>query len=217
MINICFHGIGTPNRTLEKDEEGYWISRDLYLRIIDEIHNRTDVEVSFDDGNASDLEIGFGPLVDSGRRAAFYVLAGRLDLPGSLSSDDVRHLSEQGMLIGSHGMDHVPWRHLATSQEHREFVEARSRIADAAGVPITEAALPLGRYDRRVLSSLRRLGYTRVYSSDRRRANPDAWFQPRYSVHANDSIETIRSGILAAPGTTDRLVSSVKGLIKRLR
>lgn len=217
MINICFHGIGTPNRKLEQDEEGYWISRDLYHRIIDEIQGRDDVEVSFDDGNASDIEIGLGPLLNSGRKGAFYVLAARLDQPGSLSSGHIRQLREQGMLIGSHGMDHVPWRHLTAAQEHREFTEARAKIADVIGEPIKQAALPLGRYDRRVLTALRRLGYDHVYSSDRRRANPQAWLQPRYSVHANDTIETIRAEILAPPRMSATLVSSIKGAIKRLR
>ena len=217
IINICFHGIGVPGRELEPEEEKYWISRDLYLRVIDEIAGRDDVSVSFDDGNASDLEIGLTPLLQSDRTGTFFVLAGRLDKPGSLSSDEVRQLHQGGMHIGSHGMDHIPWRHLTTEQEVRELDGARTAIAEIVGRPVTEAALPLGRYDRHVLGALRSRAYTRVFSSDRRRARAGAWFQPRYSVHGGDTIETIRAQILQPAHLTSRLISSLKGVVKRLR
>jgi hypothetical protein len=43
-----------------------------------------------------------------------------------------------------------------------ELVQPRRQIEDAAGVAVTEAACPLRRYDRRLLTDLRRLGYRRV-------------------------------------------------------
>lgn len=217
VINICFHGIGTPRRDLETDEAGYWIPESLYLQIVDEIAGRDDIAVSFDDGNVSDLEIGLRPLLQTDRSATFFVLAGRLDQPGSLSPDEVRTLHRQGMKIGSHGMDHVPWRHLSEREEERELTEARSVISDVVGLPITDAALPLGRYDRRTLGALRARGYQRVFSSDRRRARPTSWLQARYSVHSGDSIESIRTEILKPPSFGEKSVGSLKGLIKRFR
>lgn len=216
-INICFHGIGTPRRELETDEAGYWIPESLYLQIIDEIAGREDIAVSFDDGNVSDLEIGLQPLVDSGRSAAFFVLAGRLDQPGSLGPGELIVLRQHGMKIGSHGMDHVPWRHLSPEELHLELTIARSMIADAVDQPVTEAALPLGRYDRRTLKALRTRGYSRVFSSDRRRARPSDWLQPRYSVHAGDTIESIRSEILRKPALVENALLNLKGVVKRLR
>lgn len=217
MINICFHGIGAPRRELESDEGGYWISQDLYHRIVDEVAGRDDVALSFDDGNVSDIEIGLAPLLDTGRAADFFVLAGRFGKPGSLSPNEVRELQINGMRIGTHGMDHVPWRHLPAELRHRELAEARSAIAEVTGRPVTEAALPLGRYDRRLLRELRQRNYARVFTSDRRRARVGAWLQPRYSVHAHDTIETVRTEILRPPRATRALVSSVKGAVKRLR
>lgn len=217
MINICFHGVGTPRRELESDEDAYWISSDLYHRVIDEIDGRDDVVVSFDDGNASDLDIGLGPLVDTNRTATFFVLAARLDQAGSLSRDDLTQLRLHGMKIGTHGMDHVPWRGLSPDQTDRELTRARMIIEDAIGDEVSEAALPLGRYDRRVLGELRRRHYSRVFSSDRRRARAGAWLQPRYSLHAGDTIETVRDQILSQPRVHQAAVGLAKGLVKRLR
>ncbi len=151
VINLCFHGIGTPRRTLEPGEDKYWVSVDAYHRILDAVMGDERVRINFDDGNLSDVEIGLPGLLDRNLTARFFVLAGRLDQGGSLSPEDVRRLTDAGMTVGSHGMDHVPWRGLAPHALHRELVDARSRLEEVTGTPVDEAALPLGRYDRRVL------------------------------------------------------------------
>ena len=55
---ICFHGIGTPRRPLEPGEERYWITADAFHAILDAIAEAPGIRISFDDGNASDLDIG---------------------------------------------------------------------------------------------------------------------------------------------------------------
>ena len=30
IVNVCFHGIGTPDRELEPGEDKYWISTELF-------------------------------------------------------------------------------------------------------------------------------------------------------------------------------------------
>lgn len=217
IINLCFHGIGTPRRTLEPDEDVYWISARLYHQVLDEVASRPDVALSFDDGNSSDIEHGLPALLERGLNATFFALAGRLEHQGSLSGEDLKALRQSGMTIGTHGMEHVPWRYLSADERHREFLEARDRISEASGSEVREAALPLGRYDRSVLSHLRKAGYDHVYSSDRRRARPASWFQPRYSLHADDTIDTVRSTILARPRPADRVRGLAVGFIKRIR
>ena len=217
VINICFHGIGTPQRLLESDEDLYWISKDLYLQVLEEVAGRDDIAISFDDGNTSDIVVGLDGLLQHERNASFFILAGRLGRPGSLTAGDLDELRRYGMTIGTHGMDHVSWRYLTRAQQEREFVHARQIIADAVGAPVCEAALPLGAYDRRVLVHLRRQGYHRVYSSDRRRIKAGAWLQPRFSIRADDTIESIRSTILAAPPLSLNVKNRAAAVVKRLR
>ncbi len=216
-VNVCFHGIGTPRRELEDGEARYWIPADRYLEILDVLTGDDRVRISFDDGNVSDIEDGLPGLVDRGLDATFFVLAGRLDQPGSLSSDDVRSLVAAGMRIGSHGMAHQPWRGLEDGERHRELVEARDRLRSVSGRPVEEAALPLGRYDRRLLGELRRLGYRAVHTSDRRWARSSAWLQPRFSVHADDTAESVRRQVLATPPWPRRLARAAVCTAKRWR
>jgi peptidoglycan/xylan/chitin deacetylase (PgdA/CDA1 family) len=216
-VNLCFHGIGAPGRALEPGEDAYWISVDGFHRLLDVAAGDPRVRISFDDGNASDVAIGLPALQERGLRATFFVLAGRLDRPGSLSSDEVRRLARAGMTIGSHGMDHVPWRHLDEARLRRELVEARSSLQAVAGRPVEHAALPLGRYDRRVLRQVRRAGYASLHTSDRSWAEDGAWLQPRFSARRGDTPEWLRSQVLTRPPVRRRLHAGAVQLAKRLR
>lgn len=217
LVNVCFHGVGTPGRELEPGEEAYWITESVFLGVLDLVRDRPGVRLSFDDGNASDVTIGLPALRERGLKATFFALAGRLDEPGSLQRSDLRQLASEGMTIGTHGMDHVPWRGLSSADVIREMQDARTMLAEAAGVGIEEAALPLGRYDRTTLGHLRRLGYTAVHTSDRRRARAGAWLQPRYSVVASDTAESVVARILTPAPLTTRARGVAVGLVKRWR
>jgi peptidoglycan/xylan/chitin deacetylase (PgdA/CDA1 family) len=217
VTNICFHGIGTPDRELEPGEDEYWIRRDEFLRILDELVDRPGVRISFDDGNASDVEIALPALVERGLTATFFVLAGRLERRGSLAGDQVRELRAAGMDVGSHGMQHRSWRAMSTQDSHVELVEARAALAEVAGQRVVDAALPMGMYDRRLLADLARHGYHRIYTSDRARSRERAWLQPRYSVVSTDTVASVRSTMLAEPGVARRAERHLARTVKRLR
>lgn len=217
VINICFHGIGTPQRELEPGEDPYWVTQHAFLRILDEIATWPSVAISFDDGNASDVQIALPALAERGMAATFFALAGRLDSPGSLSTADLRELVRQGMGVGTHGMAHRPWRRMTAVAREAELVQARRQLSEAAGADVTEAACPLGRYDRELLNDLRRLRYQRVYTSDRNPARAGAWLQPRFSVRRGDTPESVRRDFRTPPSAVRRAHKLVVGWGKRIR
>lgn len=217
MINLCFHGVGTPPRSAPAEEAAYWISPDTFRRVLDRVAERPDVRLSFDDGNSSDVDIALGELVDRDRTAEFFVLAGRLGAPGSLSADDVRALRAAGMGIGSHGMHHRVWRGLSPAERHEELVVARELLEDVLGAPVRTAACPLGRYDRATLSALRRLRYDRVYTSDRALARPGTWRQARFSLRKDDTADDVGAWLRHGDRYATRLTDSARTFVKGLR
>ena len=106
---ICFHGIGTPGREIEPGEARYWIAADAFLGMLDVLAACPAVRISFDDGNASDVEVALEALRKRRLTASFFVLAGRLGSAGSLDAEALRELDRAGMTVGTHGMDHRPW------------------------------------------------------------------------------------------------------------
>jgi peptidoglycan/xylan/chitin deacetylase (PgdA/CDA1 family) len=217
VINLNFHGIGTPTRSLEPGELQYWIDRDSFLAILDEFHYRMDVRLSFDDGNASDVDVALPALAERGMEADFFIVASRLGKPGSVDTDGVRALVAQHMSIGTHGMNHRSWRGLSDHDRRVELLDARQAIAEASGTTVDTAALPLGQYDRRVLAELRQLDYRVVYSSDARPARAGAWFQPRYTVRAGDTPRSIRQSVQTARSARQRLRTQLIWIAKRWR
>jgi peptidoglycan/xylan/chitin deacetylase (PgdA/CDA1 family) len=216
VINLCFHGIGTIVREREPGESRYWVSKDRFLRILDEVRDKSQIRLSFDDGNRSDISVALPALLERGLRASFFALAGRLDDVASVSPSGLRELRTAGMAIGSHGWSHIPWRGLDEDGAHRELVDARAILAEASGGAIEDAALPLGRYDRRLLYRLGKIGYRTVYTSDRFPARSSAWLQARYSVTAHDTAESIRSTITHRPGVRE-VRNLIASAVKRIR
>jgi peptidoglycan/xylan/chitin deacetylase (PgdA/CDA1 family) len=216
VVNVLFHGIGTPRRALEPGEEKYWVDVERFHELLDEALSWPNVAISFDDSNSSDLEYALPALQRRKAQATFFIIAGRMGTAGSLDTSDVRTLRDAGMPIGTHGMHHRPWRGLRATEVEEEFVDARARLQDALGTVVDQAACPLGRYDRAVLGRLRALGYRRVFTSDRRPVRPSAWLQARYSVYADDTARTLRAAVFER-SALQRVRAQAAGAVKRWR
>ena len=212
-INLTFHGIGRPGRRLDPHEDVVWVSQDRFLSVLDEVADRRDVAISFDDGNESDVELALPALCERGLHATFFVVAGRLGQPAFVDEAGVRALAAAGMEIGCHGMRHRAWRGLDRPALREELVDARHVLERAVRRPVTRASCPFGAYDRRVLRALHRCGYASVYTSDRGTARPNSFLQTRNTIGPHDGDE-----LLDRIRALDRRPSRhAKGIVKRWR
>jgi peptidoglycan/xylan/chitin deacetylase (PgdA/CDA1 family) len=199
LINLTFHGIGTEERQLESGERAVWISCERFIAVLDAVADRDDIRITFDDGNRSDISYALPALRERGLSATFFVVAGRLGMPGFLTADDVRALTREGMAVGSHGMRHRPWRELDSAALREEVRDAKRVLEEVVEQPVTAAACPFGSYGRRSLAALRQAGYERVYTSDRGPAVQDAWLQARSTITERDPLEPILAGTSTFP------------------
>src|SRR6185436_18150820 len=101
---------------------------------LETVAGRSDVLLTFDDGNASDVDIALPLLMKAKVKAEFFVCAG---------------------LLGSPGRAHRDWRTVTESESEQEFVAAHRVLAKLTGAPVTTVAIPYGSYDRHVLRHLR--------------------------------------------------------------
>jgi peptidoglycan/xylan/chitin deacetylase (PgdA/CDA1 family) len=216
LINLTFHGLGSPPDAVSESERAVWVSDQRFREILDAVRGEPSVRITFDDGNASDAELALPALLERGLTATFFVLGGRVDSRGYLDRGQIRDLAQAGMRIGSHGMDHRSWRALAPGDTEREMTEARRMLEGVLGAPIGEASCPFGAYDRHVLRELRARGYRRVFTSDRLPAQHEDWFQPRYTVHADDDASAVR-GWVDRGSAVAHLAQRAKVFLKRIR
>lgn len=216
-INITFHGVGPQPRVVEAGEDRVWVSSARFTAILDTIVQHDDVAIMFDDGNASDVHEALPALLERGLSATFFVVADRLGAPHYLGEDDVRRLADRGMTIGSHGMHHRSWRNLDDRALQEELGEARRRLEDVVGRPVTHAACPFGAYDRRVLGALRSRAYERVFTSDGGAARPDRWLQARTSLSKDHTAADVERMLSAEVPALASLRVQAKSLAKRWR
>lgn len=219
-VALCFHGIGAPGRELEPGEERFWIGREQFEDILRAVHaHPRTVDITFDDANESDFTEALPLLLRLGLSAQFFVITGRLDRPGSLSRREVGAMHAAGMAIGTHGVTHRSWRELAEERmldaELTGSVQALHEITHSG---VTTAALPQGQYDRRVLATLERHGFTRVYSVDEGSSRASSRLRSRYTVINEDSAASV-SVIIDSPDgpLRDRVLRAAKARIKALR
>jgi peptidoglycan/xylan/chitin deacetylase (PgdA/CDA1 family) len=214
LVNITFHGVGPQDGVLASGEATVWVTRSRFETVLDQLVERDDVRITFDDGNASDLELALPALRERGLTATFFVVAGRLGTPGYLDAGGLRELVAAGMRVGNHGMRHRSWRRLGAGELHEELVVARRMIEEAAGRQVTEAACPFGAYDRRVLRALRRSGYRHVFTSDEGTARASDWLQSRTSLDERRALHPILAPALSP---TAALRRQAKLAVKRWR
>ncbi len=219
-VILNFHGIGTPGRVLEDGETAYWVEPEFFAETValaERLSDRIETRFTFDDGNASDIEIAAPVLSRAGRQAVIFPLADRIGAAGSLSGDDLKRLVKMGHSIGSHGAGHVDWSELDAAGETAEWEAAREVIAEAAGQPVTEAAIPFGRYNKRVLEGLKLLGYERCYSSDGGAWTEGDWPIPRTSPRADMTITDIEGILLGRESFKSRFRRKVSRAVKARR
>jgi peptidoglycan/xylan/chitin deacetylase (PgdA/CDA1 family) len=213
---LTFHGLGEPPHGATDAARNVWVAVEWFEAIVDALP-AAGVGLAFDDGNFSDVEHALGALLERGRNARFFVLAGKLDAEGHLGAEDVEKLHAAGMRIGSHGLHHRDWRALADEELSEELVVSRRVLTEVVGEDVAEAACPFGSYDRRVLRALRGAGYRRVYNSDDGSGPADSWLMPRTTVHRGRPLRHWLD--LAARGADGRpgVARMGKRLVKRLR
>jgi peptidoglycan/xylan/chitin deacetylase (PgdA/CDA1 family) len=217
ILNFTFHGIGDPPPEVDDAERDVWLSEEDFADAMGAIrHLPGRSTVSFDDGNASDLQIAMPALLERCMKATFFVVADRLDEPGYLSAADLRTLREAGMTIGLHGMRHRRWRGLSDAELDEEISGARSLLEEAAGAPLDTAACPFGAYDRRVLGRLEDAGFRTIFTSDGGWASSGAWLQARNTLRAGDGGAAVEA-IAADDGAAARARHGLKTLVKRWR
>ena len=210
LIILNFHGIGVPHDGVPTDERPYWLSTSHFVQVLDKVVEYRDagyeIEITFDDGNKSDLEIATPLLVQRGLRAAFFVLLGRLVDPHYLSAEDIRALQNEGMEIGLHGRHHLNWRSLEKEDLMDETRIAAKDLSEITGSASEKVAIPFGSYNRNVIAHLKRMHFRKILTSDSGVARLHDQIQARTSLRADTTMEQL-----------DAVVNNRYGIKTRLR
>ena len=121
-----------------------------------------------------------------------------------LGEDDVRYLSERGVLIGSHSSNHKILSACTDKELHEEIFENKSYLESLTKHEVNHIALPFGKrehYNDRVLDFCSRAGHDFVYTS-----NP-TYFEPEKLG--------VRPSVIPRIGLTSESAAELMFLINR--
>ena len=121
--------------------------------------------ISVDDGYVDDVRTILPDLQRWHMVATFFVITGRMQLPGFLSAHQIRELDRAGMDVGDHTAHHLDLRRL-TPQELRSEIAGSKHVLEAVlGHPVYYFAYPFGTFDTTVVGAVRAAGFTLAYTT----------------------------------------------------
>ncbi|RAG85486.1 polysaccharide deacetylase family protein [Streptacidiphilus pinicola] len=154
------------------------------------------VGLTFDDGYADFVENVLPVLKERGFTATVYVVAGLMsgtntwdpDAPPKplLSRDQVKSLSDAGIEIGSHSLNHRSVPSTTGAELTAELMSSREILQEVTGVPVTGFCYPYGDVNAESVAAVRSAGYEHacaIAHSDL----PTAWALPRTYVGDRDN------------------------------
>lgn len=190
IVFLMYHELERPGRSLVQSVPGYvryilressfqsqigWLRHDGWsgLSVSDALRvaeTGKSVAITFDDGCETDLLCAAPVLRAAGLNATFYVTAGFLNQPGYMSTAQLRELHSLGFEVGCHSMTHAYLNDLSPQELQVEICDARAKLEDVIGGPVAHFSCPGGRYNSRVIATVRQAGY-RSLATSRAHAN----------------------------------------------
>jgi peptidoglycan/xylan/chitin deacetylase (PgdA/CDA1 family) len=119
------------------------------------------------------------------------------------------------MEVGSHGIDHVDWRKMLPNRLDGELFGAKRILERCIGRPVTSTSIPFGRYNARVLSAVRRAGYTKIFSSDGGPSEPTDLPIGRTNVRAETTLRDFADLVQSRETRTGLIARQLKAIRRR--
>lgn len=170
--------------------------------------------ISFDDGDITNYTKAYPILNQLGLKAYFFILAGCVGSEGYMNWEQIKELSNAGMIIGSHGMTHRILTSLNEKELDYELKDSKKILEDKLKIEINYFSVPKGHYNKHIIDKIMACGYKAVFTS-----NPedrDGFFFGRIPVKANWDLKYFSKVINSGLPLKDRTVDFIKNSSKKI-
>jgi len=116
--------------------------------------------ITFDDGYQSDYSHVFPLIKEMSVKAAFFPVAGMVNKPGRLTSEQIAEMSEsEKCFFGSHSMNHNLNKKL-----HSEIGDSKRKLEEIIKSPIIFFSYPRGYFDEEIIKVLKHFNYIGAFT-----------------------------------------------------
>ena len=170
--------------------------------------------ITFDDGLEDNFTNAYPILKGLGLKAYFFVMPNKIGTKGYMNWAQIKELSKEGMIIGSHGMTHRILTNLKIDDLAFEAEESKKIIENKLNSPVEYFSAPKGYYDKTVISAIRKAGYKKMFTSDLDKNN--AFTVGRIAVRAHWSEQYFKQVITRGLPLKARVADNIKRFTKKL-
>jgi peptidoglycan/xylan/chitin deacetylase (PgdA/CDA1 family) len=149
--------------------------------LLDEpVRTSRDIVLTFDDGDASAVQVALPLLAERGMVAEFCIPSLHVGRPGSLSHGGIRELTDAGMGVQSHGRTHRPLSALPPHELAEELALSKRDLEEMSGRPVVGISAPGGRAGAREFRAAQSAGYVFMLNSI---PGPNKGLRPQRYLH----------------------------------
>ncbi len=172
-INLLYHEVidnYSESGFQNKDNLAYMHKTEIFRAQAELISNQKEilekVSFTFDDGGISNLKSA-KILEDFSLKGLYFITTNKIGYKGFLNQEDIRLLSDEGHLIGSHSHTHpMIFRTLKYNEMLNEWKISKDILEQIIGKEITACSVPGGDSDTRTYKSAAESGFKTVYDSE---------------------------------------------------
>ncbi len=159
------------------------------------------VMITFDDGHISHYEAALPILKEFNFKGTFFLVVNNIGKENYLDWQQANILKNNGMYIGSHGMNHEFIDKIPDPLLITELEASKLELEENLSNPIDSFSIPFGYYSPRISDFARGMGYKYVFTSFAGKVSLDAdpYHLPRMVVLNNYSMKEFISIVKGSP------------------
>lgn len=148
----------------------HFISPNQLIKAIDENNFKQlpeyPIVITFDDGFSGNYEFVLPVLLQYNATATFFVTVNQIATPLMMTWRQLQELSNSGMSVESHSMNHIFFGELDDREALKELKDSKQSIEQKLGKPVRFISLPNGSYSANLTDLAKQVGYLGGFSSD---------------------------------------------------
>jgi len=137
------------------------------------------VMITFDDTRLDQYTLGLSELNKYGFKGVFFIMTVSLGRPGYMSTEQVKQLSDEGHIIGSHTWDHHNVKKYVAEDWVTQIQKPSQQLEKITGKPITYFAYPFGLWNKEAIPKLKEHDFKAAFQLSDHRDENDPLFTIR--------------------------------------
>ncbi|MFC4210267.1 polysaccharide deacetylase family protein [Pedobacter lithocola] len=141
------------------------------------------IMLTFDDTDMDQFTIVRPTLDKLGYKAVYFIMTVSIGRKGKfvdyMTSEQIKQLSDEGNVIGSHTYDHKNFKKYAGKDWEEQLDKPTKRLEEITGKKMTEFAYPFGLWNAEGIPELKKRGFRMAYQLSTKRDEKDPLFTIR--------------------------------------